>query len=541
MPNLLRLVRTLTCALMLLTAATGRAVAETQEWLDQQITTQVKKVAPDKSTASSPTLTRSTTAKGAVVPDRAPQYSTDSMKLPPMMGFRQLAKSAPMKTMLKELITADVPVMFQTMMMVENGAATGFMGSMNTIGGLLSNTVQTSDLNLKMLDAADPTGRASREYVASAYRSMRFQDGNKGIWPAALFWASGDTLEAQPNENFGRFNKNPNDSGATAADIEPNPSTAVVSATKPILLSEQLFPANGGSNNPNAAEFKTALLKWVGDINTEIEAENGNRWLRKKYTSVAAQADQSNVMGPTNSCVDHPTALETKRCDKQYEVWKHLNAVMRQYCEYKKNNPNDGKFIFKKTKPADSINTEDWAGVQAFDVQVTINFVDQFFKLMQVRKPIEEIDCTSFKGDKDTMPSGIANASSGSSFDSCEGAQAKTCLRNVVLYEVTKKIAESRLITYFEVLWNHSYAAAADKPDTKEMTKFLFCDSLKIGWPCEPGPEFDRQREENRQEWIIFLNNFSKLAQGQGGSSVFRPNSNNLSTFSAGSAGGAKP
>lgn len=535
---------------MLLTVAAGRAVAQTdpnqtaggttEEWLDQQIAAEVRKVAPDKSTASSPALSRSTTAKGAVVPDRAPEFSTESMKLPPMMGFRQMAKSAPMKTMLKELITADVPVMFQTMMMVENGAATGFMGSMNTIGGLLSNTVQTSDLNMRMLDAADPSGRASREYVASAYRSMRFDDGNKGIWPAALFWASGDTLEAEPNENFGKFTKNPNDAGATAADLESNATGAVVPATKPVLLSEQLFPANSGSANSNAAKLKEAMLKWVGDINTQVEADKGNRWLKMKYTSVPAQADQTQLMGPTNSCIDHPTALESKRCEKEYEVWKHLNAVMKQYCEFKQKNPNDGKDIFQKTKPADSINTEDWAGVQAFDVQVTINFVDQFFKLMQARRPIEEIDCSSFKGDKDSMPSGITNTSSGTNFDSCDGAQAKTCLRNVVLYEVTKKIAESLLLTYFEVLWNHTYAAAADKPDVQDMTKYLFCDSLKMGWPCEPGPDFDRQRDENRQEWVIFLNNFSKLAQGQGGSSVFRPNSNNLSTFSAGAAGGAK-
>jgi len=315
-----------------------------------------------------------------------------------------------------------------------------------------------------------------------------------------------------------------------------------VPATKPVLISEQLFSSASAANNPDAPQLKQALLNWVGDITITAEGAGNNKWLSTKYSSTPAINDQSGVMGPTQSpCFDRPTARETKLCEKQLEVWKHLNAVMKQYCEFKKNNPNDGKYIFEKTKPADAINTEDWVGVQAFDVQVTINFVDQFFKLMLARKPIDEIDCNSFKGDESTFPGGFQGGISSGQFDSCEGAQAKTCLRNIVLFEVTKKIAESRVVTFFEVLWEHAYAAAGSDQDTKNWTQFLFCDSLKLGWPCEPGPAFDLQLERNRQEWIVFLNNFSKLAQGQGGSSVFRPSSNNLSTFSAGAAGGAKP
>jgi hypothetical protein len=79
--------------------------------------------------------------------------------LPPLKGFRQLADAAPIKEMYKELINKEVPVLFQTMMMVENGAATGFIGSMGAVSNLMNNTIQTQQFQLQLMDLTDTTGQ----------------------------------------------------------------------------------------------------------------------------------------------------------------------------------------------------------------------------------------------------------------------------------------------------------------------------------------------------------------------------------------------
>lgn len=477
-----------------------------------------------------------------------PEFTVNSLKLPPMMGFRQLARSQEMKNMLKNLIAADVPVMMETMMMVENGAATGYLGSINTIGTLLSNTVQASDLNMKMLDAADSTGQLSRAYVASAVNSMKFSDGNREVWPAALMFASGDTFRQDKDAQLSAFRENQKPAGADPSDVTAS-ATSAQSAQPEVKLSDKLFPGDSGG-------VKQEVLDWVGDLVITSNADAGGpgqtaHTITTRYRPVPALRDKSNFMGPPQPGQFHGPAWDVMRFEQRKEVWKHINQVMRQYCTFKKSNPNYNTYIFEKKHPADAIAPENWLGVQAVDIQVTLNLVDQFFKLMLSRKPIDEIDCDSFSGDESTMPlSGRAaimamsstntTAGAAAGFDDCSGANARTCLRNVVLFEITKYIAESNVTHIYRGLWDKISAGFQTNQDTESLGNYLFCHNLQLGWPCVPTSEMDTRREQNRQEWIIFLNTFSKLAQGQGGSSVFRPSQNNLSSFTAGSVGGPK-
>ena len=66
------------------------------------------------------------------VPDfGATERKNVSIVFPPLKGLSQILNSSVTKDLLKELTASETTVLMQTYMMVENGAATGFMGGMN--------------------------------------------------------------------------------------------------------------------------------------------------------------------------------------------------------------------------------------------------------------------------------------------------------------------------------------------------------------------------------------------------------------------------
>jgi hypothetical protein len=70
-----------------------------------------------------------------------------SIVLPPLKGLSQILNSTVTTDLLKELTAAQTTVLMQTYMMVENGAATGFMGGMNIGSNLMSNMLQAQDFH----------------------------------------------------------------------------------------------------------------------------------------------------------------------------------------------------------------------------------------------------------------------------------------------------------------------------------------------------------------------------------------------------------
>jgi hypothetical protein len=469
------------------------------------------------------------------------------IKIPPVAGFEQIANMKPMKEVLKRMITADVPVMFQTMMMVENGAATGYIGSMNTVGSLLSNTLQASQHQMELLRAMDPTGGKERDYATSAYISLTQK--NQKSWPAALWFATGDKVNEAP-ENFEKFEKNENPTGSNVAD-QTQTQAEQANATGPkkeVVLSEVLFPQ---MRRPPSAEvawaesdLKQAFLNWVGDMKTTQEqmAEYATRTLPEPQPAVRfrdRQSSGSNEEQPAN-------VYELFHKETVKEVWKHLHEVLKTYCEFKQKKDNYSKQIFEKKKPSEAIyeKKESWEKIHSMDIKPSINLVDQLFKLFMGRRNIEEVKCSTFKGDESTMPTKESAAqASGSTFDSCE-TNPKQCLRNVVLYRITKFIAESQVNYYYRWMWEALYPRLSH-PAHQEELETLFCKNLGLGWPCDPGTEFSVRIDTNRVSWIEFSNRLSKFAQGQGGATVFKPSAD-MSTLGAagsvamGNGGGGK-
>jgi hypothetical protein len=495
--------------------------------------------APDPRVPSSPLIEREDSNEdrsGNDIP--VPAKPNIDIKIPAVAGFEQIANMKPMKEVLKRMITADVPVMFQTMMMVENGAATGYIGSMNTVGSLLSNTIQASQHQMELLRAMDPTGGKERDYVDSAYISLTQK--NQKSWPAALWFASGDKVVEAP-QKFDQFQKNDNPTGSNVADetktqAEQQPGTGPKNEVK---LSSVLFRPLMNPSSAEAAwaeyDLSEAFLDWVGDMKTTQEqtAEYASRTLPEPQLARKFQNRST-----TGSDEEQPANVyELFQQETVKEVWKHLHEVLKTYCEFKQKKDNYSKQIFEKKKPSEAISEkkESWEKIHSMDIKPSINLIDQLFKLFMGRRNIEEVKCgQTFKGDESTLPTKASAAeASGSTFDSCED-NPKECLRNAVLYRITKFIAESQVNYYYRWMWEALYPRLSH-PAHQEELEALFCKNLGLGWPCDPGTEFSMRIDINRVSWIEFSNRLSKFAQGQGGATVFKPSADMSTLGAAGS------
>lgn len=524
-------------------------------------------------TAPNPVVEEANETTNRSISSAPPPEEVIVPRLPPMRAVRQLSDSDDLKTMYKELITTKVPVLFQTMMMVENGAATGFIGSMNAVNGALNNTIESQDLYLKLLDSADSSGAQRYAYIKSTVESQ--QNKNKGVWPAALMYAAGDTFKKEDEPKLEQYQKNQN-GGSSSSDLSSTGtgsgggsggggSGGGGSGGQGFKLLDAIFTPQPGENASQIQrelnDQKEAWKKWIGDFQTEPKQSQGE--------TIGVLEDKQEYKKATE--FDQLSQADKDQCKNIYnyhlhtvrvKTWETLNEVMKQYCEFKKGKENYDKDIFEKVRPQDKIQkTGAWKKSQSPDVKVTINLIDQFFKLMLVRKPLDEVDCSDFKGDEQSMPvpngkkcedvsfnasnDDSNNSNQNQGFDNCTGDGAKTCLRNVLLYKITKFIAASKVNRYYADLW-YAGMQRVTKPFHGYWLTRLACTQLGLAptnvlGVCEAGEELERRADENFEDWIVFSNRLSKMAQGQGGSPVFRPAENNLSNFSAGAAGKGAP
>jgi hypothetical protein len=481
----------------------------------------------------------------------APPTSHEIPKLPPMKGFQQMADSPVMKKMLKKLITAEVPVMYQTMMMVENGAATGFIGSMNTVSNLMSNTVQSQQFQLELFDAAVSDNEHKRAYVQSAFKSQSEDRQNQDIWPSALFFASGDVLpgsESEPVPNikkFEKFTKNPRKSGSSPHDLAQtgsNGGAKASTATPPATsvaeykLSEIIFkPQDGETQAPTAlSEFKRDLTEYVGDYGFKSNEKNGTDKVQHILTApTKGSSGGTSTSGGTSS--DPKLGYKLKLKETQDEVWKKLNEVMLDYCKFNWDDENYDKLPFDKQRASSKIQPEQWKLIQARDFNITVNIVEQYFKLF-FSQQIEESECAASFNPEGDFPARKTIEKDSGSFDTCKGD--KICLRKTVLIALTEFVSKSRTEFFFLDLWRITAMRASIAQNFVREAQYLFCANLQLGMNgvgydgkpiCDPAQNFEARITRNNQRWWEFIEKLGTLAQGQGGTGVFRPSSSNLS------------
>jgi hypothetical protein len=493
------------------------------------------------------------TVNSADADTKSPEQHIASVRFPAMKGVRGLAESADMKKWLKGMISAEVPVMFQTMMMVENGAATGFMGSMQTISGVMDNQIQAAQLELRMREALDPSGRKVLEYVKAVPRGMK-ETEKELAWPVGLMVASGDRFDTDPIKPQAKVEvtaaADPKPANLTDAFRNNQDPTAPLPGAAgglaggvgsgPISLVDLLFPDAAGASpeeRQRDQQIKDNIKKYIGDLTYKKTDETTERvYEQEKHNFVPAVATPD----PGDTIIFHydaaKRAFEIRRSfhlrvwENQTKVWDAWYKILGQYCKFKASNENINKPIFQKVGPFSNLSPEDRDAASSRDLKLTNNIVDRLFKLHLQTTNYEEstkITC-DFEGKqyKETMPGDSKPASE--TFDNCKD-HPRQCNRNKVILALVEKVAVSRTIEEFKQWYSAMMMKAAGQAGSFMMLKSerLVCYSLggqtagEYGG-CDPLDYLERLGYDNQEAWLEEVEKLGKLAQGIGGSNSLR-------------------
>jgi hypothetical protein len=292
--------------------------------------------------------------EGGAIPDYGANNSKNvNIVLPPLKGLQQIMDSSVTKTLLKDLTASEAAVLMQTYMMVENGAATGFMGSMNIGSNLMTNLLDTQNYQLALLEASDDTGKMKKAYVARVAQEMQ-GGANKDVWPAALYVASGEDGK-KPQEKMQDLaaGEKAYDLGSLTATNAGSPLASGASSKDSQLFTELLFvnntgssaastPSNGfgliTSSQPSSSSYKNQQLEdlkkdfrdLVGDV--EIKMTSGP----SKY---ARNVDLNFIAPKVDN--DGRRGVAAVNWQEVQVVWENLHVILAEYCQWKQSNPNE--------------------------------------------------------------------------------------------------------------------------------------------------------------------------------------------------------
>jgi hypothetical protein len=496
-----------------------------------------------------PVESNSAPYEGVYIP--APPDQARIPKVHPLESLQQTADSPVIKAKLREFISMEVPVMYQTMMMVENGAATGFIGALNALNALENSFVQSARFKLDLIDAAASANPEKKGFVDALWYEQNKQGSGQGTRPSngsvpangssapvyshSLLTVLGENTQATPAP-FDKAVSAADPDGSSAVDVGKTSASSQTTTTPSspngdVSLAEKIFMLVNGEQGITQDElnrFKTELRDWVGDIK------------RQKPTNSPMELTIVAPNGMQNNDQEEEYIYPVRIHEFKKEVWVALNKVVKSYCEFKKNNSvNASRHIFEKVRPSDSIAEEEWVKVQSLDIKFTTNILDQYFNILLYRRPIEEINCDVFN--ESDLPSIDQLKSSGSSsFDKCEpsqnNSQSPLCLPKRILFRIADFIARSKTDYFYRDLWYVSAVRASKEASHVADLNYLYCTNLRLAingqfdqsMVCDPEDAFQTRIEQNRQDWISFINEFSQLAQGRSGSSPFRPLSSSI-------------
>ena len=449
-----------------------------------------------------------------------------SIVFPPLKGLSQILNSSVTKDLLKELTASETTVLMQTYMMVENGAATGFMGGMNIGSNLMSNLLQANDFQLKLMEATDDTGKMKEAYVNRVHSVM--QEGNhKDVWPGALYIASGEdgkAASAQPmkdltqaKDGVGAFNLK-----GIAADGRTKDSP------ERRALSDMLFikgASTGGEkayfNDPERLEaLRADFVQMVGDVEMVLNSDK----------SKLARDLQINYVAPKSANgTDRRRGVAKVNWEEVQIVWQSLNRILFDYCKWKESNPNQGKeaFELETSTTTDKIGMykeegvgTSWELASAPDITMTMNVIDQVLKLYEDHRPPGAPQCDALKLEEKDIPDD-ANAKSGDiNLNDCGPNQG--CLKNRVVLHISYMIARSRTLHTYRSLYNLSRRFVTE-PLAGELLDKLFDRAFS-------GMDVNTELQSNRDRYADFVTHMGKLTQGALGSGpILRPGSNEQS------------
>lgn len=461
------------------------------------------------------------------------EHKDKQVHLPAMTGFSGMADSKDLREMLRGLISSQVMTMHQTMMMVENGAATGFIGGMHTVSNLMNNAVQSAQFELELKGIQNPNG-VDRLAFANAIHTGMTNQQNKNAWPLGLFWASGDKFkDFKTGETAQNFKPNPN-GGAVSGDAVAEVGGGTASTTpaepaKEVKLVDTLLKGNGAqASEPQSAEW---IRKYVGDIHFATEQSKDDPKGKTKVTYVKAEESREKEGATGNDEDKLARGFELRRAEVQKDIWNSTYELLGAYCRFKTEGSNRGRPIFQKETPASVVTKVLIEKTSSPGIKMTINLLDQLFKVfvgVTAQSPEEttKVKCDFAGRTADSTMPDEYKPQEGAAIENCEN-KPKDCSRNKWLFLITKIIAEDRTIYEFKQAHAALLNGALEQhPTYLVKAQELMCTSLVAGTTgqtdtslCDPVLFLEGRAELNRQRWVAKITQFSEWAQNIGGGS----------------------
>lgn len=454
-----------------------------------------------------------------------PDYGANERKnvnisLPPLKGLASILNSPITKNLLKELTASEATVLMQTYMMVENGAATGFMGGMNIGSNLMSNMIQSQEFQLKLLEATDDTGKMKEAYINKIAKEM--QSGkNKDVWPAALYIASGDDGKAAnaPQMTDLSAATEPYDLELVAADGTTKGAKDKRTLTDMLFLKGATSKGTTTYGNDKIDQLRSDFTNLVGDVEIVLD-KNKSKYARDvNIVFKAPQSDNSDRRG-----------VARLNWEEVQVVWTNINTLLYEACKWKESNPNTGKLPFDMetlattdkvggSSSASSAGTA-WELSSAPDLTFTINVLDQLLKLHMEHRPAGDLKCDELKLDEFGIPEqGAASSGALTNFNDC--GPRKGCLKNRVVLHLSYMIARSRTLHTYRSLYTIA-SRFVTEPLAGELLNRLFNRAFS-------GMNIDAELEANRGRYYDFVTHMSQLTQGQlGAGPLLRPGENQV-------------
>jgi hypothetical protein len=446
-------------------------------------------------------------------------------------GWSGLADSKDAKELVRSLITSQMTTMFQTVTMVENGAAFGLANGLNTATGLLNSITNSAHLDYVLKGQPETTQQL--RFINGIHKGMRKQKKNKDSAIAGILWTSNDTLknESTYNSKLEEFTErkpgelNMSDSLYDESDQAESADAPETPGPEKISLVKTLLEGNGtDSGKPGSEGY---AKEYIGDLEYE-NIESGARTVTNVEPKSATKSER--VAG---NLVEQARGLQLRTAELQREVWDAFSAeLLKKYCEFKTSDGNYEPKPFDKSLPSKVVTQEMLDKASSKTIKLTINLVDQIFKVYASQRPADPskpttINCNVFKNHQEAMPTKYEELESGKGPD-CMG-EPKKCNQNKWLFILTNKIAIDRAISEFRLAYEKLIdGALSQNPIFLVKVHEYMCASLKargglagVGQlvMCDPAVWLEGLATKNREEWIRQVEEFAKWAQNIGGAS----------------------
>jgi hypothetical protein len=453
-------------------------------------------------------------------------------------GERAMADSKDARKMMHSLITSQFTTFFQTITMVENAAAFGLANGFNASSNLMQSIYSSATLNHQL--RGRPETIQQLEFQNRIYDKLEEDKKHPNAWALGIMRATGDSFQRADDDK--RFFI-PED--LVAAE---DPKLQTISAGEAITLEEgkdkredtetlklaetllaDVTPAAGESNP--APGTKDYALAYLGEIEYTKKA-TGPKIISTTKAVAAKKVGQKEVAeaAGTTTTVDI-RGLELRTAELQKKIWDAFSVeLLKKYCEFKTQDENYRQDPFNKSLPSKKVTPEILEKASSKTIKLTINLVDQIFKVYASQRPADPskpttINCNVFKNHQEAMPMKYEELGEGKGPD-CIGAP-KSCNQNKWLFRLTQMLAKDRAISEFKLTYEKLInGALSQNPIFLVKVHEYMCASLKAEGGaasdlsmCDPAVWLEALAVENRQKWVRQVEEFAKWAQNIGGAS----------------------